>query len=200
MFSLNFRDMLQGISEALVGELEQIAASAQGKWYPQHDDSGRHTEVTATSCVASGLLSGGRLALSESANTTASETVSGTLTIKVVSPAAPTAIVSIAPSQSSDITLWGLSTVGRTFGELVILRAAYDYGLTHFGFVIRSNSSLTMASDAAKFFIPGDGTGTNYDAITLAVGESLLVRLESAPLTPTTAYGTYWRVLGKLSV
>lgn len=49
MFSLNFREGLQLLSKVLMEELEQITASAQAKWYPQHDDLGGHGSVTATS-------------------------------------------------------------------------------------------------------------------------------------------------------
>lgn len=47
MFSLNFRELWSPVSSWLTDEFDQIAASAQAKWYPQHDDRGRHTEVTA---------------------------------------------------------------------------------------------------------------------------------------------------------
>lgn len=200
MFSLNYREFWASISSRLADELDQIVASAQAHWYPQHDAGGGHKDVTATSVAASGLLSGGRLALSEARDTATIEDVGGFETIRVVTPATPAAIVSLVPSTTDGVTLWNLSTTGRSLGELVILRAAYDYGLTHFGFVIRSNSSTTTPANAAKFFIPGDGTGTNYDGITLGVGESLLVRLESAQMTPTSSFSTVWRVLGKLSV
>lgn len=199
MFSLSFREMWSGVSGYLTDELDQIVASAQTRWFAQHDAEGAHADVTATS-IESGSVSAGRLLLGESPNITPAENVSGDLVIRVIEPAAPAAIVSLAPDTAADIYLWNLSTRGRSSGEIVILRAAYDYGLTHFGFVVRSNSSLTTPADAAKFFIPGDGTGTNYDAITLGVNESLVVRLESAPMTPTSNYSTLWRVLGKLSV
>ncbi len=199
MFSLNFREALAPISRYLVEELEQTAASAHARWYVQHSSDGSHTDVTASSVTAD-LFAAGRLALPESRNTAPLEPVTRPETIQVAPPASPTAIVSVVPSSTADVTLWNLSTAGRSLGEVVILRAAYDYSLTHFGFVIRSLSSATTPSSAAKFFTPGDGLGTNYDAITLGVGESLVVRLESAQPTSTTSFSTYWRTLGKLSV
>jgi hypothetical protein len=199
MFSFNFREMWGGVSSWLKDDLEQMEACAQAKWSAEHLSDGTHSDVSAAT-VTSGLLFGTRLGLSESRDLATVEVVSGDPTIRVITPARPTAIVSIAPDTTANIILWNLSTVGRELGEVVILRAAYDYGLTHFGFVVRSNSSLTTPGDAAKFFIPGDGTGTNYDAITMDVGESLIVRLETASMTPTSSASTFWRVLGKLSV
>jgi hypothetical protein len=198
MWSWSFRE-LWNLNGYLREDLEQAEASAQAQWNKEHASNGRHGVVTATS-VAASLLSGARLSLSSSIDTQASEDVSGTWTIKVVRPPTPTAVVGVAPSTVDDVTLWNLSTVGRELGEIVLLRAAYDYGLTHFGFVIRSNSSATSPTDAAKFLTFGDGTGTNYDAITLGVSETLVLRLESCQATSTSAFGTYWRTLGKLSV
>ena len=198
MFSWNFREMWGAIG-LLGDDLEQAEASAQAKWYAQHDGQGAHADVTATS-VTAGLVFGTRLGLSESRDTASIESVGGFQTIRVVTPPSPTAIVSIVPDTTDDVTLWNLSTVGREIGEVVILRAAYDHGLTHFGFIIRSNSSATTPGNAAKFLSLGDGTGTNYELTTLQVGESLIVRLEYAPMTGTTSYSLFWRVLGKLSV
>lgn len=197
MFSLNFRELWASVNGYLTDELDQIVASAQAAWNAQHTASGSHRDVTADS-VTSGLLFGGRLGLSESTNTTAIETVTGDPTYRVLIPSSPAAIVNVVPDTTADTYLWALSTAGRSIGEVVILRAKYDFGLTHFGFIVRSNSSLTAPSDAAKFLILGDGTGTNYDAITMQVGESLLVRLENAQPTSTSSFSTYWRVLGKL--
>lgn len=199
MFAWNFREMWGGISQWLKDDLEQLEAAVQAKWNAQHDTQGGHTDVVASSLDA-GFISAGRLALSESRNTAAIETSGFDQIIRVVTPAEPSAIVSIVPDTAVDVTLWNLSTVGRVVGEIVILRAAHDHGLTHFGFVIRSNSSTTTPGNAAKFLSLGDGTGTNYELTTLQVGESLIVRLEYAPMTGTTSYSLFWRVLGKLSV
>lgn len=200
MFSLNFRELWSPLSPWLTDELDQMASSAQAKWFAEHDAEGGHGDVTASSLSVLNAAVLSRLALRESRNTSAIETVGGFETIKVVTPAVPATIVSLVPSATDDVTLWSLSTVGRTMGEIVILRAAYDYSLTHFGFVIRSLSSTTPPASAAKFYTPGDGAGTNYDGMTLGVGESLLVRLESAQPTSTTSFGTYWRTLGKLHI
>lgn len=199
MIALHFRELWSSISQYLTEELDQIVASAQAKWSAQHDEEGGHTTVTATSLTGD-MVTGTRLALGESPNTTPAETISLDLVIPVIRPAVPSAIVSLVPDTAVDTYLWALSTRGRSLGEIVLLRAQYDYGLTHFGFVVRSNSSTTPPADAAVFWIPGDGTGTNYDAITLQVGETLVCRLESNQMTPTSSFSTFWRVLGKLSV
>jgi hypothetical protein len=199
VFSWNFRDLWSGVNGYLRDDLDQIEATVQSRWFAQHAADGSHGDVTADSVVADAahVL---RLGLSASVDPQAAEDVGGIWTIKVVRPPSATAVVSVIPSTVDDVTLWSLSTAGRQAGEIVLLRAAYDYGLTHFGFVIRSNSSTTPPSDAAKFLTFGDGTGTNYDAITLGVSETVVLRLESCQPTPTSAFGTYWRTLGKLSV
>jgi hypothetical protein len=198
MWSWSFRE-LWGLTGYLRDDLEQAEAAAQAKWYAEHAANGAHADVTALS-VAATLLSGDRLSLSSSVDTQAPESSMGDLRIKAVKPPTPTAIVGVKPSDTDDITLWGMSTDGRALGEIVLLRAAYDYGLTHFGFFIRSNSAATPPSGSARFLTFGDGTGSDYDAISLGVGETLVLRLESCQATPTSAFGTYWRTLGKLSV
>jgi hypothetical protein len=199
VFSWNFRDLWSGVNGYLRDDLEQVEATVQARWFAQHGDDGAHTQITADYIVASAAHAL-RLGLSATVDPQTAVDVSGTWTIKVVKPPSPTAIVSVIPSTVDDVTLWSLSTAGRSMGEIVLLRAAYDYGLTHFGFVLRSNSSTTPPSDAAKFLTFGDGTGTNYDALTLGVSETAILRLESCQPTPTAAFGTYWRTLGKLSV
>jgi hypothetical protein len=47
VFALNFREQIAGIKQVLVDELDQLAASAQARWYAQHDADGGHTQVRA---------------------------------------------------------------------------------------------------------------------------------------------------------
>lgn len=54
MFSLNFRELWGPVSSWLTDELDQLTAAAQSKWYPQHNDQGGHTAVTADSVAVSG--------------------------------------------------------------------------------------------------------------------------------------------------
>jgi hypothetical protein len=196
VFGLNFRELLPNIVRE---ELDQIVASVQAAWGRQHAQDGTHKALTADSLTTPSVWTS-RLSLEASTNTAAIESSGGFEVIKVVLPASPTAIVNVLPSETDDVTLWALSTVGRQDGEMVILRAAYDFGATHFGFLIRSNSSATTPADAAKFLIFGDGAGTNYDALTVGVGESVVLRLEHCSPTQTSSAARYWRVLGKLSI
>lgn len=59
MFSLNFRELWSPVSNWLTDELDQLAAAAQSKWYPQHDDQGGHTDVTAASLAVEGDVTTG---------------------------------------------------------------------------------------------------------------------------------------------
>ena len=199
MVSLHYREFWSALSNWLVNELDQLVASIQAAWSKEHKSDGTHGDVTATT-VSSPLVAATCLSLSSSANVAAQETSGGDEVIRVVQPASPTAIVDLVPDTAVEVYLLAMSTVGRSIGEVVILRAAYDYGATHFGFVIRSNVSTTIPGNAARFLTLGDGSGTDYDSPTFGVGESVVVRLESAPPTPTSSFATYWRVLGVLSI
>ena len=52
MFALSYREQLAALSRSLLDELDQIVASAQARWFPQHKADGTHGAVTATSVTA----------------------------------------------------------------------------------------------------------------------------------------------------
>jgi hypothetical protein len=79
MFSLNFRESLIGLSQSLVDEFDQIVASAQSRWFRQHNAKGEHTILTAASVTTP------RLALTDSAGQPWSLYVSPTGTLYIVS-------------------------------------------------------------------------------------------------------------------
>ncbi len=55
MFSLNFREWWSPVSQWLTDELDQMAASAQAKWFAQHAADGTHGDVTADTLTAGRL-------------------------------------------------------------------------------------------------------------------------------------------------
>lgn len=199
MFSLHFREQIAGIKQVLVAELDQIVASAQARWYAQHTDTGGHGVVTATSLTAP-LVSSTRLVVGAGTHAAAPETVSGDEVIRVVKPDTPAFIVSIRPVDNTAIYLWSMSTIGRSPGELVLLRHEYEFGLTTCSMTIRSlSSSSSIPADAAVFFTPGSGGGTNYEAITFGAAQAVLCRLETAPPVEGRSAQTFWRTLGVLT-
>lgn len=48
MFTINFRELWSPLSQWLADEMDQLSASAQAKWYAQHNEKGGHTDVSAT--------------------------------------------------------------------------------------------------------------------------------------------------------
>jgi hypothetical protein len=53
VISLSFRERWAGVNGYLSEEFDQIVASIQAKWNPQHTDTGAHRDVTADSLTTS---------------------------------------------------------------------------------------------------------------------------------------------------
>ena len=122
---------LAGLSAAVAQAIAGIRAQTATKWFKQHDATGAHTAVTATSVTVDGPLTIGRLSFAPTPFTYGADGARGivvspdigSLTVAEVwhFPNVEKAGVIIPDLSSGSAAIYGLSTIGRRAGDVVAL-------------------------------------------------------------------------------
>jgi hypothetical protein len=122
MISLQYRELWGSTSKWLTDELDQMAASAQAKWFTQHDGSGAHTAVTADSLSVQALRFSPVVRYTEPSRAVGGHTVSSTLVL----PAGTRVAVLQTTSGSASVHYSALRVPSAVEGDVVCVVRGTD--------------------------------------------------------------------------